>query len=93
MKFILGNQKWPPVCGSWVATNIDEQLMICLVDSHKDSNNVILVMLNRRGKLILNKNDSWFLMDANNTPSIRHNFEVYDKCNMPRYVFDHRKKI
>lgn len=89
MRYVLQNNIWPPPLNTWIATSFGNETIICLVNKHLNNDNVLLIMMNKQGKIMLNKNQSWFFINADNTPSLRHNFEIYDNSNINQYVKNH----
>lgn len=92
-RYILKNPIWPPAIGSIIVIQSNKQNIIGVAHELLDNNNIMVVMLNRTGKLILNKKNSWFIINAPTSSILRLKFEMYDESskNMNEYVSNHYK--
>lgn len=91
MSYVIRNSIWPPPIGTLIVTHTNKQNVIGIIDKYVDDNNIVLVKLNTHGKMLLNKNASWFIISAKSTPTIRYSFDMYDGNNIPQYITDHYK--
>lgn len=86
MKYILLNNKLPPIHS--IILICDKMInMMGIIEVVYDEY-MIALLLNINGRCILHKTDNWIVLNITNMESLRDNYNIYCKPNIPKLIND-----
>lgn len=84
MKFKFSNNKLPPI-NSIILICIGETNIIGIVESTFDDN-IVVLMLDRIGKIIIHKDDNWTQLNVSDLQSLRNTYKVFINGNVENII-------
>lgn len=84
MKFKLNNNKIPPV-NSIILVCHDESNIIGIVET-VFNDNIVVLMLDRIGRIIIHKNDNWTQLNVSDLQSLRYTYKVFINKNIDELI-------